>query len=131
MDSPRETLTKGERLHSKKDISALLARGRFSDVPGGLRFCFLYGTGSGINRMMVSVPKKNFRRAVKRNLLKRRIRESFRRQKSHLEGLDGTDILFIYGSKEILTYKDIYDAVGRIIDKINDYGRRKAEKVHP
>ena len=31
----------------------------------------------------------------------------------------GTDILFIYGNREIMTYKDIYSSVGAIIDKIN------------
>ena len=33
------------------------------------------------NAVMVSVPKRNFKRAVKRNLLKRRIRESYRLNK--------------------------------------------------
>ncbi|MDE6871644.1 MAG: ribonuclease P protein component [Bacteroidales bacterium] len=129
MDSRQETLPKEERLHGKNDISGLLARGRFGDVPGGIRYCFLE-TGNGINRMMVSVPKKNFKRAVKRNLLKRRIRESYRRQKRDLEG-PGTDILFIYSTKEALTYQEIFTAVGKVIDKINGYGHRKAEKVHP
>lgn len=129
MASLRNTLSKQERLHSKNDISTLLDKGRFGDVGGGMRYCFLSGTGSGLNRMMVSVPKKNFKRAVKRNLLKRRIRESFRRQKYSLENT-GTDILFIYGSREILTYAEIFDAVGRIIDKINRYGHRQDEKIH-
>lgn len=126
----KETLSKEERLHGKKDISELLAKGRFGDVPGGIRFCFLSGTGNGINRMMVSVPKKNFKRAVKRNLLKRRIRESFRKQKSGIAG-NGTDILFIYSSKGIMTYMEIFNAIGKTIDKINEYEQRKSEKIHP
>ena len=67
---------------------------------------------------MVSVPKKMFKRAVKRNLLKRRIRESWRKQKHGLH-VNGTDILFIYPTKEIQTYEQIYTAVGQIIEKIN------------
>ena len=48
--------------------------------------------------------------AVKRNLLKRRIRESYRLQKD-LFG-PGKDILFIYTPKEVLPFADIYAAVG-------------------
>lgn len=124
MEPRRETLSKKERLSSPKDISALISRGKFGDVPEGLRYCFRRSTGCGLNRMMVSVPKKNFKRAVKRNLLKRRIRESFRKQKHSVEGT-GTDILFIYAKKEIMTYGEIYEAVGRIIQKINGYGQRE------
>ena len=74
--------------------------------------------GSQTNRIMVSVPKKMFKRAVKRNLLKRRIRESWRKQKHNLQAT-GTDILFIYPTKEIQTYEQIYACVGQIIEKIN------------
>ena len=76
-------------------------------------------TGNEVNRIMVSVPKKMFKRAVKRNLLKRRIRESWRKQKHTLALTGGTDILFIYPSKEILSYEEIYSSVGSIIEKIN------------
>ena len=31
----------------------------------------------------------------------------------------GYDILFTYSLKEILSYEEIYDAIGKIIDKIN------------
>ena len=86
MDTPVHTLPKEERLSCRKDISDLLAHGTFCDAPGQLRFCYRKGTGSGLNRIMVSVPKKHFRRAVKRNLLKRRIRESYRKQKHLLDG---------------------------------------------
>ena len=68
---------------------------------------------------MVSVPKKMFKRAVKRNLLKRRIRECWRKQKHELNTTGGTDILFIYPTKEIQTYEQIYSCVGKIIEKIN------------
>ena len=115
----RNTLTKKERLCGKTSISMLLAKGRHGNVPG-LRFCCLAGSGSGTNRIMVSVPKKLFKRAVKRNLLKRRIRESYRKQKHNLTVEGGLDVLFMYSTKEILSYEQIYQAVGQIINKINE-----------
>ena len=119
MDSQTpNTLPKRERLCGKTTIGQLLAKGKHGNVPG-LRFLYLTDTGSDTNRIMVSVPKKMFKRAVKRNLLKRRIRESWRKQKHALLTTGGTDILFIYPTKEIQTYEQIYSCVGQIIEKIN------------
>ena len=112
------TLPKQERLCGKTTIGKLLAKGKHGNVPG-LRFLYMTGTGSELNRIMVSVPKKMFKRAVKRNLLKRRIRESWRKQKHALQTTGGTDILFIYPTKEIQTYEQIYACVGQIIEKLN------------
>jgi ribonuclease P protein component len=121
----RNTLPKKERLCGKTAISKLLA-GKKGSVPG-IRFIYLKDTGADTNRIVVSVSKKFFKRAVKRNLLKRRIRESYRMQKHALE-VKGVDILFIYFTKEILSYEEIYKAVGQIIDKINQSAAPKPGK---
>lgn len=114
----RNTLPKKERLCGKTAIAKLLAKGRHGNVPG-LRYLCLHDSCAEISRIMVSVPKKSFKRAVKRNLLKRRIRESWRKQK-HLLSVDGgVDILFMYPSKEVMSYEDIYAAVGQVIENMN------------
>ena len=114
----RNTLPKKERLCGKTAISELLAKGKHGNVPG-MRYLCLRRKDAELTRIMVSVPKKSFKRAVKRNLLKRRIRESWRRQK-HMLSVDGNlDILFMYSVKEILTYEEIYAAVGQIIENLN------------
>ena len=113
----RHTLPKKERLCGKTGISKLLANGKHGNIPG-FRFCYLSGNELEYNRIMVSVPKKLFKRAVKRNLLKRRIRESWRLQKETLNTV-GVDILFTYSTKEILKFEDIQAAVAKIIEKIN------------
>ena len=97
----------------------LLAKGKYGTVPG-MRYLCRKGTGNEVNHFMVSVPKKLFKRAVKRNLLKRRIRESYRKQKHNLTVEGGLDVLFMYSTKEIMTYEQIYEAVGQIIEKINN-----------
>lgn len=119
---PRNTLPKKERLYGKTRISTLLAKGRHGNVPG-LRFCCLAGNGTEDDRIMVSVPKKLFKRAVKRNLLKRRLRESYRRQKHSLA--PGIDLLMTYSTKDILSYEEIYAAVGQVIEKANRLAAKK------
>jgi len=114
----RHTLPKKERLCGKTAISKLLAKGRHGNVPG-LRYLYLADNGSDVSRIMISVPKKSFKRAVKRNLLKRRIRESWRKQKHMLSSRSGMDILFMYPSKEIMSYEEIYSAVGKVIESLN------------
>ena len=120
---PRNTLPKKERLCGKTSIGMLLAKGRHGNVPG-LRFCCLVGNGQEDDRVMVSVPKKLFKRAVKRNLLKRRLRESYRRQKHSLA--PGINLLMTYSTKEILSYEEIYAAVGQVIEKANRLAAKKA-----
>lgn len=92
------TLPKCERLSGKTAVSALMSKGRWG-VQGRFKYCVL-PTETGFCRIMVSVPKRNFKRAVRRNLLKRRIREAYRTRKSVLQGLS-LDILFFYNSTEI------------------------------
>ena len=118
----RNTLPKKERLCGKTAIKTLLDEGKHGAVPG-MRYRCRYGTDAGVNRIVVSVSKKFFKRAVKRNLLKRRIRESWRKQK-HMLAVEGNlDILFMYPVKEILSYEEIYTAVGQVIENINSrYG---------
>ena len=117
--SQTNTLPKEERLCGKTGISQLLAKGRHGNVPN-MRYLCLTNNGKEFNRIMVSVPKKLFKRAVKRNLLKRRIRESYRKQKHDLNLKSGVDLLFMYSTKEVLSYEEIYKTVGQIIRKINE-----------
>ena len=98
MPFTRNTLKKAERLSSKTGLSTLLSKGKWG-VQGPIRYCCLPDNGQEQARIVVSVPKKMFRRAVKRNLLKRRIRESYRTQKALLEG-SRVDLMFVYSSKE-------------------------------
>lgn len=124
-----KTFGKKERICGKKDISRLLDNGRFASA-GCLRYCFLADNGAGCDRILVSVPKKLFRRAVRRNLLKRRIRESFRLQKSLLSTHSQTDIMFVYNTRECCAFSEIYDSVGQAISRINNSAGRTEDNGH-
>ena len=104
----RSTLKKHERLSSKGAVEMLLKSGRYG-VSGVLKYVYRKNNGLPYSRMMVSVPKKLFRRAVKRNLLKRRVREAYRLNKGLVVpgAAGGADILFIYRSKELSTQSEI------------------------
>lgn len=103
----------------KKSIENLLAHGRHGQE-GKIKYIYTHeGDTDGKSRILISVPKKLFKRAVKRNLLKRRIRESWRRLKSTLIAGSRIDILLIYGTKEEMTYHEIYSCIENIIAKIN------------
>lgn len=109
------TLPKGERLSSKKDISRLLSKGKYG-YAGCLRFCYVAGTGLEVSRIMVSVPKRIFKRAVKRNRLKRLIRENYRIRKGLLPS--GMDVMFSYIDKEVLDYQTVGAAVESALSQI-------------
>lgn len=111
-------MKKKERLSVGTDLSRLFASGRYG-FTDGFRYCYRIGNELPFNRIVVSVPKKCFRRAVKRNLLKRRIREAYRLNKNLLPvnaEKGGTDILFIYSSKDILDFNAVVLSIRNILE---------------
>ena len=108
------TLSKEERLSSRTAISDLMGKGRWGHH-GHFKYCSLKEEGSDVNRIMVSVPKKFFKRAVGRNLLKRRIREAYRTQKGIIDG-SGISLMFLYNSPEAVDYATIRTEVADILE---------------
>ena len=116
MDSAPLTFSKEERICGEKSVSELLAKGHYG-TEGAFRFCSA-DNGLEFTRIMVSVPKKMFKRAVKRNRVKRLIREAYRHQKDIVKDSQ-SDILFIYNSRELLPHDDIFTQVGNILQKVS------------
>jgi ribonuclease P protein component len=83
------TLGKEERITSRKLIDMLFNGGQSHSMAAfPLRLVFLEKEREGAcppAQMLVSVPKRCFKRAVKRNRVKRQVREAFRHHK-HLIG---------------------------------------------
>ncbi len=81
------TFNKNERLCRKTLIDRLFAGGSRSMSAFPIRMVYLpvetESTPEPVS-ILISVPKKRFRRAVKRNRVKRQIRETYRRNKSIL-----------------------------------------------
>ena len=127
------SLKKDERLCSFSEIQSLMKKGEtFFHYPFKVVYQNISIEEEGIqapNAIMVSVPKRNFKRAVKRNLLKRRIRESYRLNKEILAAPQGcrTNILFVYVSKDIKEFSYIEERVKEILALVTK-GKTKGEK---
>lgn len=85
----RNTLCKEERLHGRNAVENLFkTAGSRSMVAFPLRVVYALtppAPDTTVNaRMLVSVPKKHFKRAVKRNRVKRQVREAYRKNKHRL-----------------------------------------------
>ena len=114
---PSNGFRKEERLCGKASLSALVADGRWGTT-AHLKYCWLRSREDGVVRVAVSVSKKFFKRAVKRNLLKRRIREAYRTQKQLLPSC-GIDLLLIWSGKELADYLTISSEVAAVLLRIS------------
>ena len=117
LSTPANTLPKEERLCGKTTISALVSDGKWGST-AHLKYCWRPAREEGPARIMVSVSKKFFKRAVKRNLLKRRLREAYRTQKELLT-VEGIDFMLVWNGKEIAEYALIRDEVATILGRIS------------
>jgi len=105
------TLGKLERLKSRKLIEKLFAEGK-SVKKFPLRMVFLQTSHTSTFPMQAgfSVPKRNFKRAVDRNRLKRLLRETYRLRKEILyTKLEKPTICMIsYIGKEEISFEEMY-----------------------
>jgi ribonuclease P protein component len=109
------TLSKAERLCGKKAIAGLMEHGKGGSA-GCFRYKYLNAGATEVTRILVSVPKRYFKRAVKRNLLKRRIRESYRLQKDLLPV--PVDVAFLYQDREVRTFDEIYASMTEVLSAV-------------
>ena len=117
------TLCKDERLRGKRAIANLFDAGRtFFQAPYKVFWIKTPEIGLHPVCFAVAVPKRRFKRAVMRNLLKRRTREAFRINKQILSNAITDNrqvhVMVVYVSDKLLTYADLEEAMKKILQRI-------------
>ena len=125
MQNERKTLSKNERLKSRKLITNLFSNGFVLD---NFPFKVVYILSDIKDfqhpaKMAVSVTKKNFKRAVDRNYIKRKIKEAYRKSKTELYNyLEANNqkvyFIVIYTAKEDLNIQQIESNMKNMIKKL-------------
>jgi ribonuclease P protein component len=117
----KNQFTKAERLSSKKQINSLFCEGK-SNWKGCLRINYLFSNEiqDVPVQVMFSVPKRQFRRAVDRNILKRRMREAYRLNKHDLYDKIKAEnkyllIALLYVGKNIEEYSKIESDIKELL----------------
>ncbi len=109
-----KTFTKAERLSGKVLIDTLIQKGKsFNCFP--FRVVWLEIPENKVKaQIVISVPKRLFKKATDRNRLKRLIREGYRKNKDVL--IEKTEnktiqLLLIYTSKTMMKSKEVEDKI--------------------
>lgn len=119
-----ETFGKAYKLCSRKTIDRLFKEGKqLRAFPLSVYYLEAENTDKMPFQVVISAPKRQFKRAHDRNYVKRLIKEVLRKEKQPLEDLltaSGKQLaLFIvYTNKEVLTYPELEKCAKKLIGKL-------------
>lgn len=109
-----------ERLAGEKRIQELFETGSsFYSFPFKVYVKRNPEPDSPFHQVLISVSKRNFRKAADRNLLKRRIREAYRLNKDRIAASEKLLIAYIYNAKEILTFAQIQERLIKTFNRLD------------
>lgn len=117
---------KSQKITSKKEIAMLFgATKTFKKYPLILKYVWSSADQPNAPKVLISVPKRKFKRAVDRNKLKRLIREAYRLNKHKIIGestRDGAEllILILYSGSEMLGYQKIEDSIKIALENLKN-----------
>ncbi len=120
------SLHNSEKLKHKKTIDSLFQNGKAIFV---YPFKIIYTTKelheSFSMKFLVAVPKRNFKKAVDRNLLRRRTKESIRLQKNDFIAFlknenKSCEIIFIFQGNEKMQYNEINTSILKGLEKLKN-----------
>lgn len=133
----QNTLKRPEKLKSSRIIGELFSTGdTITVLPIKLFWKLNYDSNQVIPaRIAVTVPSKNFKRSVDRNLIKRRIREAYRLNKHNLINLLSEKkitliFVFLYLPKDIYSYQEIAEGIIRLLAILYDQLKSVSVQEH-
>ena len=120
-----EDFPKYERICKESEIQSLFEKGAgFSCYPYRVVYLFRpVGDKPVTCRLLLSVSKKRFHHAFKRNRVKRLIRESWRKNKSKLYELCtrntiSVDVALVYNATVIHSYETMLEKTGKAVGEL-------------
>lgn len=119
------TFRKAEHLCSKKEIDALFSQPHQSVrvFPVLAVFQEVDRTSGAPVQLLLSVSKRRFKRAVRRNRTKRLLREAYRRQKHLLHYQPapgrGLNVAFMWLSDALMTQAQVDAAVAQVLERMS------------
>lgn len=132
MTSPghiRHTFPKAERLCGKKDIEELFKHGSSFYLKPLLLKYHPKPESQSFNRLLVSVPKKKFKKAVHRNLIKRRIKEAYRLHKDAISNQPQYfDLGLVYVDELILPFDQIEKKLITLLKRLQNLNQKENEE---
>ena len=116
-----QTFKKLERLNNENAINGLFNKGKTITIDP-FRLIWIENSNS-YTQTLITVPKKNIKLASKRNVLKRRIKEAFRLNKSELyvklrAKQKTIDMAIIYQKTEIYKYHLIEEKIKLLLTRL-------------
>ena len=116
---------KNQKLCSETVIKEMFSSGK-SFTTSGLRLVWkLDNNKDGVAvKSIIVVPKKKIRLAVKRNIIRRRLKEAYRLNKIELENMLKNkelqlSIAIIYQKDKILPYKTVEEEIKLILERLS------------
>lgn len=139
MNDTPQTFNRENRLRTKSEFAELFESGKpISNYP--IKTIFLFCKDSpAICQFGVSVPKRNFKRAVKRNRVKRLMREVLRKNKFTLEQSCKSSrlalkVLFVYQNNQLPDYElieqKLIHSLNKLLEKCEETARGETTKLH-
>lgn len=111
-DIPSQKFPKQERLSSQKIIEELFTKGSSNYLyPFRIMMLGRNDESKCFPQVLITIPKKNFKKAVDRNRIRRQIREAYRKNKpgifSEKNVIKPSYMAIIYSAKEKIEYKEL------------------------
>ncbi len=129
----RNTFRKDERICNQKQIDLIFSGGK-ALTAGNFRIIHLKNPSNESAHLMVlmAVPKRNIRKAVFRNRMKRLMREAFRVQKHTLSLLlqqkdIHIGIAIVFNGKMIVSQQETNLAINELLDRLIKYYEKDSE----
>ena len=121
----KEGLPKYERICKENDIQALFDKGvGVSVYPYRVIYLFRHDESRPVTvRLLVSVSKKRFHHAIKRNRVKRLVREAWRKNKAELYEICqrdniSVDVALVYTATVIHSYEEMLEKTKKAVQEM-------------